>query len=51
MCTDGGGTGGWGRRVEAWICMCGLISLPPPPVHEKGEHGAGSVGGGGNGAD
>lgn len=43
--------GGW--REEAWICMCGLISLlPPPPLHGKtGEHGAGSVGGGSNNTD
>lgn len=35
--------------------MCGLISLVPlPPLHgkkKKGEHGAGSVGGGSNSAD
>lgn len=52
-CTDGRGTRGWGWRVEAWICMCGLISLLPPPIlHGKiGEHGAGSVGGGSNNID
>lgn len=49
---------GGGLRVEkgeegAWICMCGPISLrPPPPLHGKTrDRGAGSVGGGSDSDD
>lgn len=47
-CTDGRGSRGWGWRMEAWICMCGLMLLhPPPPLHGKtGLLNTGSIGGG-----
>lgn len=49
----GGGLSGGRGEGEAWICMCGPISLrPPPPLHGKTrERGAGSVGGGSDSDD